>query len=297
MAAPVSYGYPNAGITADKLPIWQQPLARFTVGGPDHWKVSSLGSLDRGIRIEAGTGSGDAVTDITTPYETMSLPKPDVAARWYLIVRRRNWSGTGTTTLAAIAGTAAANPVLPSRLDEPGARSDQPLAMVRVTQADSTVQQIIDLRCWASNGGVEVGHDLALSYLGTPGAVVRTPTGVRRYQRGANNVWGWVGADDYRPTLAIEDTDATAPKIKAGTATVRTDANGAAAVVFKERYPRALSSAYIQQAYTPTLGMVDCRWDEGLSGPHRLAFFAFNAAGDRLRNVPGLRVSYIAVGD
>lgn len=297
MAAPVSYGYPNAGITADKLPIWQQPLARFTVGGPDHWKVSSLGSLDRGIRVEAGTGSGDAVTDIITPYETMSLPKPDVAARWYLIVRRRNWSGTGTTTLAAIVGTTSTNPVLPSRFDEPGARSDQPLAMVRVTQADSTVQQIIDLRCWASNGGVEVAHDLALQYLGTPGAVVRTPNGVSRYQRGANNVWGWVPVDDYRPTLVIEDTDATAPKIKTDTVTVRTDANGATAIVFKERFPRALASVSLQQTMAPNLGLIHFQFDESLSGPHRVAFFAFDAAGNRLRNTSGIRVSYTAIGD
>lgn len=298
MAAPVSYGYPNAGITADKLPIWQQPLARFTVGGPNDWKVSSLGSLDRGIRVEAGTGSGDAVTDITTPYETMSLPKPDVAARWYLIVRRRNWSGTGTTTLAAIVGTAAANPVLPSRLDEPGTRSDQPLAMVRVTQADSTVQQIIDLRCWASNGGVEVGHDLALSYLGTPGAVVKAPGGLHRFARQANGVWGWELVDAYRPQLAIENVDAPMPLMKSGTVTVtRTDANGATAITFKQRFPRALRAAFLQHAVAPNLGLVHCVFDEALSGPHRVAFFAYDTAGARLRNTSGIRVSYIAVGD
>lgn len=191
MAEPLSYGYPNAAITADRLPVWQQPLARFTVAGPDDWKVSALGSLDRGIRVEAGTGSGDAVTDITTPYETMSLPKPDVAARWYLIVRRRNWSGTGTTTLAAIVGTTSTNPVLPSRFNEPGSRSDQPLALVRVTQANSTVQQIIDLRCWAANGGVEAAHELALSYLAAPGAAVKIGQTEHRYELQANGVWGW----------------------------------------------------------------------------------------------------------
>ena len=194
---PASYGYPQAAITADKLPIWQQPLARFTVAGAKDWKVSSLASIDRGIRVEAGTGSGDAVTDVTFEYETLSLPSPPVASAWYLIVRRRNWSGTGTSTLAYIRATASPSQ-LPTpgtgvldRRDAPGVESDQPLAFVLVTQKDTTVQQVIDLRCWASNGGVEAAHDLALQYLATPGAAVKVGNTVWRYDLQANGVWGW----------------------------------------------------------------------------------------------------------
>lgn len=186
---PASYGYPKAAITADKLPIWQQPLARFTVGGVKDWKVSSLASIDRGIRVEAGTGSGDAVTDVTFEYETMSLPAPNIASRWYLIVRRRNWSGVGTSTLVAIPGSSAKT--LPIRKDKPGEESDQPLALVRVTQKDTTVQEIVDLRCWASNGGVEVVDPLALTYLNTPGAAVKLGGVVWRYEAQSNGVWGW----------------------------------------------------------------------------------------------------------
>lgn len=186
---PASYGYPKAAITADKLPIWQQPLARFTVAGASDWKVSSLASIDRGIRVEAGTGSGDAVTDVTFEYETMSLPSPNIASRWSLIVRRRNWSGDGTSKLVAIPGTAAK--ALPARKDAPGTESDQPLALVRVTQKDTTVQQVVDLRCWASNGGVEVADQLALDYLASPGAAVKLGNTVWRYNLQANGVWGW----------------------------------------------------------------------------------------------------------
>lgn len=188
-AAPISYGYPKASIEANKLPVWQQPLARFTVDGPNDWKVNPLPSIDRGIRVEAGMGSGDAVTDVTTPYDTMALPYPNIASRWYLIVRRRNWSGIGTTTLVAIPGSAEKK--LPARSDAPGDESDQPLALVLVTQKDSTVQEIVDLRCWASNGGVEVADKLALEYLGTPGAAVKLGGVVLRFERQANGVWGW----------------------------------------------------------------------------------------------------------
>lgn len=193
---PASYGYPKAAITADKLPIWQQPLARFTVAGASDWKVSSLASIDRGIRVEAGTGSGDAVTDVTFEYETMSLPSPPIASAWYLIVRRRNWSGNGTSTLVAIRGTAVKALPTPgtgsgNRRDAPGEESDQPLALVRVTQKDTTVQEIVDLRCWAANGGVEVADQLALGYLESPGAAVKLGNTVWRYDLQANGVWGW----------------------------------------------------------------------------------------------------------
>ena len=186
---PAAYGYPERAITADKLPIWQQPLARFSVATASAWKVSSLASIDRGIRVEAGTGSGDAVTDVTFQYETMSLPSPPIASAWYLIVRRRNWSGVGTSTLVAIRGTAAKE--LPARKDVPGTESDQPLALVRVTQKDTTVQEIVDLRCWASNGGVEAVDSLALNYLGAPGAAVKIGDTVWRYESQGNGVWGW----------------------------------------------------------------------------------------------------------
>lgn len=191
---PAAYGYPKAAITADKLPLWMQPLSRFSVGGPADWKVTGLASMDRGIRVAAGTGSGDGVTDVTFEYETLSIPAPTIASRWYTIVRRRNWSGTGTSTLVAVPGTdtkALATVNSSGRRNEPGVVSDQPLALVLVTQTDSTVKEIIDLRCWASNGGVEVVDRLALDYLATPGAAVKLGGVMWRYEAKANGVWGW----------------------------------------------------------------------------------------------------------
>lgn len=194
---PSTYGFPGGSIDAAALPEWVKTArARFSVSGANDWKVTALGSLDRGIRVEVGTGHGDGVTVTTHEYETMSLPYPDIATRWYLIARRRNWSGTGTSTLVALPGEA--TPSLPAvgnaatqRSNTPGVESDQPLALVRVTQKDRTVQEILNLNAWAGPGGVEVVHQLALNYLAEPGASVKLGSSTWRYEAQANGVWDW----------------------------------------------------------------------------------------------------------
>lgn len=194
---PSTYGFPGGSIDAAALPEWVKTArARFSVSGANDWKVTALGSLDRGIKVETGTGHGDGVTVTTHEYETMSLPYPDIATRWYLIARRRNWSGTGTATLVALPGDATAS--LPAvgnaatqRSNTPGVESDQPIALVRVTQKDRTVQEILNLNAWAGPGGVEVVHRLALGYLAEPGASVKLGSSTWRYEAQANGVWDW----------------------------------------------------------------------------------------------------------
>ena len=207
-AAPTTYGFPYAAIDAAALPEWVKTArARFSVSGIDDWKVSPLGSLDRGIRVEVGTGHGDGVTVQTHEYETMSLPLPDVASGWFMIARRRNWSGNGTATLVAL--PVGATPELPTvgnaatqMSNTPGVESDQPIALVPVTRKDRTVGQgIIDLRVWAGPGGIEAAHELALTYLGEPGASVKIGGTEHRYELQANNVWDWRGYP-----LGVDDT-------------------------------------------------------------------------------------------
>lgn len=278
---PASYGYPKAALTADKLPIWQQPLARFTVKGASDWKVSSLASIDRGIRVEVGIGSGDAVTDQTFEYETMSLPSPPIASAWYLIVRRRNWSGVGTSTLVAIRGTA--TKALPTRKDVPGTESDQPLALVRVTQKDTTVQEIIDLRAWASNGGVEVADKLALSYLATPGAAVKLGSSTWRFEKQANNVWDW------KEYVAA---DPTAPLFRDGYKVVRTNPDGYCTVPYDDPFPGGTRIA-VPVGMNPPAGMSLVRF---VSGEKAAANFLVTATnGEPLRNV-SVAIGYIATG-
>ncbi|WP_461169261.1 hypothetical protein [Arthrobacter sp. Z1-15] len=262
--------------------------------------MSSLASIDRGIRVEAGTGSGDGVTDVTFEYETMSLPSPPIPSAWYLIVRRRNWSGTGTSTLVPIRGTATKALPTPgmgvsNRRDTPGTESDQPLALVRVTQKDTTVQEIVDLRCWASNGGVEIADELALTYLGTPGAEVKLGSDVWRFESKGNGVWGW--GKEPRVVVTAEGATVTVPYLKTGTVTIASDANGAAAVRFASPFPARILGATFTQSTAPNLGLIHAVYDEQLSNSSRVAVFLYDRHGERLRNTAGVRMSFIAWGD
>ncbi|NVM97834.1 hypothetical protein [Arthrobacter sp. SDTb3-6] len=188
---PVSYGYPGS-INAAALAAWlpATAAARFSVVGADDWAVSALGGLDRGIRINAGTGCGDGIMDVTAEYETLSLPLVASGSQWFLVVRRRNWATPATTSLAIIPGTSEKK--LPDRSDTPGQESDQPLALCRVQDGQTLVQEIIDLRCWAGNGGVVVADLLARDYLARPGADLLCGSTSYRYTMGANGVWSWI---------------------------------------------------------------------------------------------------------
>ncbi|WP_315913574.1 hypothetical protein [Arthrobacter sp. lap29] len=195
---PTSYGYPGS-VNAAALAFWlpAAAAARFSVAGVEDWRVSVQGGLDRGIRINAGTGCGDGVMDITAEYETMALPLVESGSQWFLVARRRNWSAPATTAPIVIPGSATT--ALPERSNTPGVESDQPLALCRVQAGQTVVQEIIDLRCWAGNGGMIAASSLAMDYLARPGADVMINGVTWRYQPTRNGSWGWE-----RETLAIE---------------------------------------------------------------------------------------------
>jgi len=187
---PVSYGYPGS-INAAALATWlpAAAAARFSVVGADDWRVSVLGGLDRGLQVNAGTGCGDGVMDVTAEYETMSLPLVGSGSQWFLVVRRRNWAAPPSTNLVAIPGTSEKK--LPARSDNPGFESDQPLALCRVQAGQTIVQEIVDLRCWGGNGGLVAADAMALDYLARPGADVRVGPVSYRYALAADGTWGW----------------------------------------------------------------------------------------------------------
>lgn len=168
--ATTSYGYPGS-INAAALAIWAPNVAgaQYSVDGPSDCKAI-VGTGDRGIQIKTGTIIGDGIVDIFTTVTNLNLASVASGDRWDMIVCRRTWSstpGASTSVFTIIQGSATKG--LPSRNNNKGVQSDQPIALVRVRAGSTSIQEIVDLRCWAHNGGVYAMDELVKSYLDQPG--------------------------------------------------------------------------------------------------------------------------------
>ncbi|MDQ0735338.1 hypothetical protein [Arthrobacter agilis] len=184
--APESYGYPgsvNSAILADWLT--RVSGARFSVGGEEDWKVTVQPGLDRGIRINGGIGVGDGVMDDFPDYDTRSLPLVASGSQWFLLAARRNWSTPASTNFVIIPGTAEKK--IPAHENAPGQISDQEIALVRIQAGNTVVQDIVDLRAWAGNGGVEAAEVLGRDQLQREGARVKIGSNLHCYEYDAAN--------------------------------------------------------------------------------------------------------------
>lgn len=145
--------------------------AHYGVAGANDWKVTPHATLDRGVTVATGSGWGQGVLD--TSDATVSLQGATIGSgsRWDMVVARRNWAGTGGVTTFVLVGGSASK-VLPARNTTPGTLDDQPIALVQFTAGSTAATAIIDLRCWARNGGLAARDELVLTYLKEPGANV-----------------------------------------------------------------------------------------------------------------------------
>jgi hypothetical protein len=169
------------------------PIGASTYGvrsGGD-WKVTAVTGADRTVSIAPGFGWGHGVTDVTATNDTIQLDTISSGSRWDLIVARRDWTPTaGETKFMKING-GATKAIPGGRLSGNGAIDDQPLALVQVTAGQTQPTAIVDLRCWARNGGVAAKDDLVKGYLTDLGTEVYINGIEWRYVPGANDVPEW----------------------------------------------------------------------------------------------------------
>jgi hypothetical protein len=167
-----SIGYDGTVTESD----WAQliPLAgssHYGVAETTDWRVTASTTLDRGVKVGVGQGWGHGVLDTNTTTITLQGEAVGSGSRWDMVVARRDWGGTGgVTSFVLIKGTA--TKALPARNVDPGNIDDQPLALVQFTAGSTAPTTIVDLRCYARNGGVVARDALALGYLQHAGAKV-----------------------------------------------------------------------------------------------------------------------------
>lgn len=193
-----SYGYRG---TIDEVQ-WARmaphiSAARYGVVGIDDCAVTAVAGADRTLEVAPGRAWGQGVMDeLNHNPEPLRVQLPAVASgsRWDLIALRRSWLETpGKTSLVSVQGTST-KAIPANRLAAAGDVDDQPLALVRIVAGQSAPAEIVDLRCWAESGGVQVLTDLAMQYLAFPGSMVWLDYQTYTFSRGTNNgsPWGWV---------------------------------------------------------------------------------------------------------
>lgn len=162
-------GYPGS-VNASQLASWMPNVAaaQYSVEGLFDGQVVTNAIGSRGVTVKPGIIIGDGIMDVFESNTTLNLGAVSAGSpdRWDMVVLRRTWSATpGASTSIYTIIPGGPNKTLPARNNNKGVLSDQPMALCRVKAGSSDVQEIIDLRVWASNGGVTAVHDLVMTYL------------------------------------------------------------------------------------------------------------------------------------
>jgi hypothetical protein len=192
---------PGNGITETQWAVNRFGGPSYGVAGANDWKVTAVAGQDRTVSIAAGKGFGFGVADVSDTNETRQLALVPSGTRWDLISAHRDWqpSGGGPTSFTVIQGIS--TPTIPAaRVHDPGVEDDQPIALVEVIAGQTGVGRIIDLRCWASNGGLVAADLLARDYLATPGARVLIGNLEYRYLPDSTGSFAW----EYREIMFRE---------------------------------------------------------------------------------------------
>jgi hypothetical protein len=160
--------------------------SKYGVVGANDLKVSTT-TGDRMLLVAAGVAWGHNIQDTLDTSVSIQLNSVSSGSRWDLIVVRRD--ATAGSSIEYVTGTS--SKVLPSLTTGNTSHADQPLALCRVDAGSTTVQEAIDLRCWAANGGLYAADLLARDYLNVPGARVRIGGELHEYVPNSQGTFVW----------------------------------------------------------------------------------------------------------
>lgn len=276
---------------------WSRMLPRvgastYGVRGTGDWKVTGVAGSPFTVAIAPGTGWGHGVLDETTVQETLTVASVTSGTRWDFIACRRDWKPTGGGPSAFTAITNSGMQIPASKKSAPGDEDDQPLALVQWTAGQTQPTQIIDLRCWGGNGGMVAKDQLALSYLGRPGAEVRIGPDVWTYNIDQNYVASWTVF--HTSDSHVENTTSKLLWSQSGLSIVKLNANGDGSVPTTVFLAQVRSVQLTDATGYDTLGAVIYKWTASTTTNSNITFRAYGTTGP-LKNAT-VAVSWTANG-
>lgn len=220
--------------------------AHYGVMETTDWRVTASTTLDRGVRVGVGSGWGHGVLDTNTTTITLQGDTVSSGSRWDMVVARRNWGGEGgATSFVLIKGSS--SKALPARNVDPGTLDDQPLALVQFSAGSTAATTIVDLRCFARNGGVVARDELALDYLQHAGAKITIGNTVWSRDLDVNGSPQWNTSNTtsiplFGASASITGgvSDSKPFLVQAGSYVAKSDNNGTGRVTFPNPFPNGL---------------------------------------------------------
>jgi len=252
LLADTQYGFPGTVTpTAFASIMGNAASGSFGVGGLNDLKLTTNAVGDRGALLSTGLAYGHGCLGIWTSTTQFNFTAASgTSDRWDCIVVRRTWSntpGVSVTTLAVKTGTS--SKALPSLVMTPGTQTEQPLWLVRVKGGQTAIQEIVDLRCFSGNGGVQAIDSLALGYLNQVGSRVEVAGDLWEYKAASTTssaAWQKISGEGKIPmwghggALSGSASGWDLMKIQAGSEIKTTDASGYVTLTFPTPFPNGL---------------------------------------------------------
>ena len=226
-----SVGYDGAISEVD----WAAYLAPYLgtppgVAGANDFEVTPGQALS--VRVAPGTAHGWGVTDVSDAAETITLTQATSGVRHDCIVLTRDWAATsvtptgvptgGRTLIEVVQGGSEAT--LPQLVVQPGVKTQQPLALVKVTAGTSSPSLAADTR--QTHAKAAYARSL-LAMTGPPGTrYTLEPTG-RRYVMRENSAGVVVAEPEWEPDPPVIPP---IPLVDSGTAALDFNDTGAAVI-------------------------------------------------------------------
>lgn len=192
-----SYGYPVAGGVIMPGSVWanvQKLLGRqLAVPSDTDWKPTLNTGAARTVRLAAGELGGGGIFNVSNAPIDVQLPVVSSGSQYFLITGKQTWGATNATVAAYVDGTSAR--AIPSYTNDPGTLQHLPVALARVSAGNTSLTELVDLRCIAEESGVyTIYDDLALQLIERLGVTAFNKNTGITYRRvlsrtGTSEVW------------------------------------------------------------------------------------------------------------